>query len=184
MAEKEKVPYKKWVVVALVVFLFFTTFGIGPIGINLYQSSMAKEEVGSSYNDAALDFAAHSYTVNHYLENKQVDSHHFQSFSEDSSVSDNPVIMEAYTDITHYNGNYFLPFYKDYAVKYVGYINKEGLKGTNGIEGNFDAKVEGTIKIKVIGLCTLSNAKRIAEKAALDSFKDYVSGQMTRAMQK
>lgn len=172
----------KWLIIALGIFLVFSTVGIGPVGINLYWSEVRKDEVGYNQNMNAFDFKTHSYNINYYLEKKHINSHGFAAGQMATVGSDASIELEVHEDITAYSGNYFTPFYKDYTVKYNAFMNDEGVSADSAAMGQFSAKVEGTLKIKVYGLCTISKAKEIARKEVENSVGLYINAQMSRMM--
>lgn len=178
----KKVFNKKWIGICLLVFIFATTFGIGPFGINLYKAEVSKDEVAYSLNNLALNFDAHLYKFMYYFEDQYWDSHSYGGASETTSANVSEIELVVNEEITAYEGNYFLPFYKNYKVKYIASLNKDVFSDTVVTSNQYAAKVEGTLNIKILGLCTLSKAKSIGKESVMNSVKEYFNNQMNNAM--
>ncbi len=177
MFEITNKPYKKGLLIALILILFLSTVGLGPLSINLYQSEINKVEAGTNYA-SGFDFNQHSYLINIYFQNKQVGAQRYEILSETPNDNFNEIVIEAFTENPEYSGNYFLPFYKDYTVKYTCKIGDKVAIETGDKNASFNSKVEGTLKIKIIGLCTISNAKKIANDAIVDSVNHFITNQL------
>ncbi len=178
-----KKSYKKWIGIALVLVLLLSTVGLGPISINLYSSQVDNGSVGTNLG-GGLDFDKYRYEINHYYKKDKVGSFHFENGTETPKAMDMNIVFKAVTEEPKYSGNYFLPFYKTYKVDYVSNMVFDQEKTTIKYNTDFKTKIEGTLTIKVIGLCTFGEAKKIAEKAIIASVNKYNSDQMGREMNK
>lgn len=184
MIEKAKLSYRKWVPLVLVIFLIGTTFGFGPLGINLYRSDIRKEELAINRNMNSFNFDAHNYRIKYYFEKEYLNDYNFGVAHETTTESFSQIELEVHEAITAYEGNYFLPFYKDFTVKYNAFLNDEGVSVASATQDLYAAKVEGALKIRVYGLCTISKAKKIAKQSVESSVAQYINLEMSRVMNK
>jgi hypothetical protein len=85
-----------------------------------------------------------------------------------------PVIVK----IEEYNftGNYFMPFYKKFTTTYKCIFKTSDMSTDNVFTGEnqISGEVEGTVVLKIRGICSIKKAKDLAKEKAFNSMKDYV----------
>lgn len=101
--------------------------------------------------------------------------------------ADNRINIIAEFKEVNYSGNYILPMFKKYNMKYYCKINavgKQSKKIDNGLDKikkiSIDAEVKGEIKAKVIGVCSVRKAKDIVYDNAIEYIKKYILNQLNK----
>ncbi len=150
------------------ILLALNSFGV--IGLNLYKSNVGTNE-SSTLN---LIGERSSYNVSFEYEGKPIYEH---AILKDGQ----PQIPVNMTIEKHaYSGNYFLPFYKKFSVKYGGKLStnrkadSQTIQGNGLVDGDVNGEVTGELHAEIIGFCTMRKAREIAETHALESIKKYV----------
>lgn len=173
-----KGKYKKnhIVVVSFLLFLFVATFGLGPINLSLNKSQT--DGFGSGGSTSNLNVSS-GYEMKLFYNEKEVGNCGRVTMGAANTA------LELKIDPIIFKGNYYTPFYKKFRVEYtsefknVGIVKSlnSGVKVSNVVESTeINGHYQGSIELKIIGLCSINNAKEIAEQNVFQFIKTGVAG--------
>ena len=150
------------IVVAFVIGITIILRQIGWLDINLYKSEFGNNQ--SLYTSKKNIDTKESFSFN--LAFKNQDKILAQLIYDDSKSS--PISIECKLEEMVYSGNYRLPFYKVFKVKYKCDITTV----KSDLDKNVEGKVEGDINAKIIGLCSTKKVKDVIIKEITKSVMD------------
>ena len=158
-----KITKRKIVLICLsilCVFIFFRILGF--IDINLYKSKCDSNQVASiGYSNKLIN-----YDVRFEYNGKTIYRHLIIKSNQKRIL-----IIVKINDFK-YQGNYYLPFYKNFSMEYKCSFSNIKPKGND--MNKIDGKIDGSTKTEIKGICSIKQAKLISQTKAIESIKQYV----------
>ncbi|MBF4691983.1 hypothetical protein [Fusibacter ferrireducens] len=138
----------------------------GFIDLNWYMVQTQGDQMGSFGKTSEQK----SYQINFEYDNEIIHKHTIVSDGQE------PMVITAKIDPYIYEGNYFMPLYKDFTMQYTCTFTTSSDEPEDGITEKplLQGRVEGTIKTKITGLCTMKKGKTLVTEKALNTITDYV----------
>ncbi|MDF2613961.1 MAG: hypothetical protein K0S71_1747 [Clostridia bacterium] len=144
----------------------------GIINFNLYSSSINSNQTASIANSKKSG----SYRIEFEYNNEKIYTHTIMNDNEELV----PVIVKI--EEYHFNGNYFMPFFKKFTATYKCTFKTSNMSNNNVFteENQISGEVEGTVVSEIKGICSIKKAKDLAIEKAFSSMKDYVINSISK----
>lgn len=149
-----------------VVFVLMVLGKVLNVDISLYKSKISNNNTATrseSCHGKGIEEVNISYFIYKEDESKEVFSAMYNS---ENSVAVKGIYK------WEFEGNYYIPLYKKFKVNYVmdmGMLNEE-----EDAWYTLEGKLEGTMDVKITGICTVGKTKKIIEKEVLKQCKKYL----------